>query len=140
MDVFSHALAGAATGSLFGHPIAGAFIAAAPDMVLSLKRRENPSILYNITHSILGISAATYIGFLFGVAPLVVACLISHIFLDLPTHGSKWAPPLFYPFWKVRVSMGEEWEWFNASWWVGFGITLLWSFECVSLSIIGFRF
>lgn len=135
MDVFSHALAGAATGTVFGRPLLGAFFGILPDIVLGLKRRELPSAAYDFSHSLLfvalvGLPATIILG---TAAPLFA--LFSHLALDLPTHGDKWAPPLLYPFDSMRFSCGEEWEFFNLSWFRGFLFTLLWITICFNFAL-----
>jgi hypothetical protein len=139
VDIFSHALAGAATGLPFGHPVLGAVVAALPDAVLGLHRRAAPTTAYNLTHSLLGLWAATVVASLLGweVATTVCLALLSHLALDMPTHGKQWAPPLLFPWWHHRFSAGSEWEFFNASWWYGFKITLLWISTCVLAYIFG---
>lgn len=127
MDVIAHAVAGASTGAYFGRPVLGACIAATPDLVLGLRRHATPSALYNATHSALFLVLATLAALPFGTAAIVAYCLLSHLVLDLPTHGLKWAPPLLYPFDAHRFSFGREWEFFNPSWWRGLVLTLLWS-------------
>lgn len=147
MDVVCHAVAGAATGMIWGRPILGAVIAAAPDAVLGLRRRLIPGPAYNFTHSLAFIGVAAAVAMLAGgahTAALVTACLLSHLALDLPTHGPNWAPPLLYPFNKKRFfyAQGGEWEFFNEHWKVGFAVTITWSFLCLQiwlLSAIGFR-
>jgi membrane-bound metal-dependent hydrolase YbcI (DUF457 family) len=135
MDIVSHALAGAAAGVPFNRPILGAFFGVLPDIVIAGKRRELPSKLYDFTHSLLGIGlfglAGTYITG--SLAPLVA--ILSHLLLDLPTHGDKWAPPLLYPFDSMRFSYGEEWEWFNIEWWRGALLTLLWITICFNFAL-----
>ena len=135
MDIASHALAGASVGNYFGNSLAGAVIAIIPDIVLGIKRKEFPNKLYNLTHSLLGIffiSLFLYLvlntfsvfdsnGFL-----AIYLCLLSHIVLDLGTHGGDWAPPLFYPVVSKRFMPQQEWEFFNKSWFVGLLTTLLW--------------
>ena len=127
MDFVSHALAGAATGYAFGHPVAGAVLGVLPDAVLGIRRRGAPNCAYNATHSLTFIVACGAIACPFGWGAFVMLSLSSHIILDLPTHGEKWAPVLLYPFSKKRFSFGEEWEWFSPSWWFGLGVTLAWS-------------
>ncbi len=60
--------------------------------------------------------------------------VISHLVLDLPTHGVHWSPQLLYPFLREPLVWGEEWEWFNESWWFGLSLTIIWSSVCLSLS------
>jgi membrane-bound metal-dependent hydrolase YbcI (DUF457 family) len=127
MDIVNHAVAGAAVGAAFGRPIVGALFGVLPDLVLGVKRLTLPTRAYNLTHSLLfsavvGLVASVALG-----SPLPLLALLSHLLLDLPTHGSVWAPPLLYPFSDKRFSYGEEWEWFSPDWWVGFYITLVWS-------------
>lgn len=129
MDIISHALAGAATGHAFGAPIVGAVFGVLPDLVLGYKRVNKPTQPYNLTHSL---AFATFTplawGLYFGGQQgwLVFFALLSHLILDLPTHGKTWAPMLLYPY-PRRFSLGSEWEWFNKVWWRGFALTLLWS-------------
>lgn len=127
MDIVNHAVAGAAVGAAFGRPGVGAFFGVLPDLVLGVKRLTLPTPAYNLTHSLafsggVGLIAGELLG-----SPLPLLALLSHLLLDLPTHGPKWAPPLFYPWSELRYGWGEEWEWFSRSWWIGFGITLVWS-------------
>lgn len=136
MDILSHAVAGAAVGAAYGQPVLGAVCGLLPDLALATpKRLTLPTVAYNATHSLaivlpLGLAG----GALFGsVVPLLA--LLSHILLDLPTHGKHWAPPLLYPFTKTRYSCGTEWEWFNRSWWQGFVLTLLWSLAWLFVSL-----
>ena len=127
MDIISHAVAGAAVGTAFGHPIMGALFGVLPDLVLGVDRHINPPTAYNATHSatfVAGVGLLAGVG-LWSVVPALA--LLSHILLDLPTHGKRWAPPLLYPFSERRYSMGTEWEWFNRSWWQGLALTLAWS-------------
>lgn len=127
MDVFSHAVAGACTGAFFGHPVLGAVAAASPDVMLIGKRKTNPPELYDATHSIAFLAILTSIGSLFGLGYLFFFSYLSHLLLDMPTHGKEWAPPLLWPFASKRYSYGTEWEFFNTSWKRGFFLTLLWS-------------
>jgi hypothetical protein len=126
MDIISHAIAGACTGAAFGEPIAGAIWGVLPDLVLGVRRRFHPTILYNITHSLTFIGLCGFIGVMVFGSWTPAFSLLSHIALDLPTHGTVWAPPLFYPF-KRRYSLGKEWEWFSLSWGIGLAITIVWS-------------
>lgn len=130
MDIGNHILAGAAAGSFFGHPVAGALCGALPDLVLGIKRRPAPTLAYNVTHSaafaaFAAAAAYAYSGTNAGAA--VGLALLSHLILDLPTHGKQWAPVLLYPLSNKRFSYGEEWEWFSYSWWGGFSVTIFWS-------------
>lgn len=135
MDIFSHAIAGAAAGYAVGDPLSGAVAAIIPDLVLPRKRVATPPADYDLTHSllfVLGLGVAAWV-LGFGVAGLLG--LISHLVLDVPTHGKIWAPPLFYPFSKKRYSpFGQEWEWFDDTWWFGFAVLLIWCILCLLLS------
>lgn len=141
MDLINHAIAGATTGLAFGCPFLGAIIAIAPDLVLGFKRKAKPTIAYNCTHSLLFIAICASISQLFKAGLLVMFCLLSHIILDLSTHGKNWAPPLLYPFNKTRFSLGKEWEFGSLHWWLGLGITILWSVVWLTLSqsVTGFQ-
>jgi hypothetical protein len=139
MDVLSHAVAGACTGALWGRPLLGAMVAAAPDAVLGVRRKRLPTRLYNATHGLPFIALCSAVAMLAGgvqTACLVALCLLSHIVLDLPTHGPQWAPPLLYPFNSIRYCFGTEWEFFNKSWRLGLALTLLWSFVCLALRFV----
>jgi membrane-bound metal-dependent hydrolase YbcI (DUF457 family) len=128
MDILSHAVAGACVGAAFGQPVLGAACGVLPDLALATPKRVTlPTAAYNATHSALFVAGVGLLGAvaLGSVVPLLA--VLSHILLDLPTHGKLWAPPLLYPFRSTRYSMGREWEWFNRSWWQGLGLTLLWS-------------
>jgi membrane-bound metal-dependent hydrolase YbcI (DUF457 family) len=128
MDLFSHAVAGAAVGAAYGRPLLGAFFGVLPDLVLPLKRIHVPVLRYSATHSLAFVLVAGMVGaaiFERSVVPLLA--LLSHILLDIPTHGPKWAPPLFYPFSAKRYSLGPDWEFFSPSWWKGLLLTLIWS-------------
>lgn len=136
MDILSHAAAGAATGALFGQPALGAFVAVVPDIVLLGERRAVPTAAYNWTHSVAFAVACTVWAAAIGsshLASLVALCLLSHLVLDLPTHGEQWGPTLLYPYSDKRFSMGEEWEFFNFSWWRGLCLTGIWIVVCLAL-------
>ena len=125
MDIFNHALAGAATGLYFGYPIEGAMIAILPDLVLGIERKYEPSIIYNFTHSLLFVFFISMLSYPFYEWLGLFSCL-SHLLLDIPTHGKRWAPVLFWPHAK-RFNLGNrEWEFFNVVWIKGFLLTLLW--------------
>lgn len=130
MDAVIHALVGAVTAySLGADPTVGAAIAVAPDLPLGIKRKVTPARAYDVTHSgafaiATSLAALAVLGSLY--AHVILACLTSHIVLDLPTHGKIWAPPLLYPLSKKRFSFGEEWEWFNRSWWQGLYLSTAW--------------
>lgn len=137
MDIFSHAAAGAAMGSAFGRPLTGAFFALMPDFfLLSIKRVKLPTPMYTASHSLPFAAIIGATGALVGFGPVVFLALLSHILLDLPTHGKLWAPALFTPFSDRRYSFGEEWEFFNDSWILGFIITLTWSFLWLAIPLL----
>jgi hypothetical protein len=136
MDIVNHAVAGAAVGTYFGRPVLGAFFGVLPDLVLGIKRLTVPSRAYNLTHSLLftlgvGMVAGITLG---STVPLLA--LLSHLLLDLPTHGDEWGPPLLYPWNGKRFSYGEEWEWFSPDWWVGLYINLVWSASWLSFALL----
>lgn len=145
MDVFTHALAGAATGAAFGRPLLGAVVAVLPDSALWLgPRRASPPALYRAAHGLLApFMLATITMAFFG--PAVSACVffawLSHFVLDVPTHGEEWAPRPFWPDERPLFTHFEEWEWFNASWWRGLKIAIIWSIAWLSLSsfVTGFQ-
>jgi hypothetical protein len=134
MDVFSHAIAGASVGSVFGNPWLGAFISITPDLVLGPYRKSAPPQLYNMTHSVLMTSAVGLSIWIVFATPVVLLALYSHLILDIPTHGKEWAPTLFYPLSEKRYGCGEEWEWFNKSWFIGLAITTVWCVLCYMLT------
>jgi membrane-bound metal-dependent hydrolase YbcI (DUF457 family) len=117
--------------------VLGAVFGVLPDLVLSAKRTAFPPERYNMTHSLVFVGMVGAIaGWATGsVVPLLA--LLSHIVLDIPTHGRIWAPPLLYPWRDTRYSAGAEWEWFSRSWWIGLIITFIWSGGCFLVS--GFR-
>lgn len=127
MDIITHAVAGAYTGSFFGHPIAGAIAGIAADLpIMRVKRYPSPPPAYNATHSL---AAAVIVGIagyaLYGNAGLFLAYL-SHLYLDLFTHGKEWGSMLLYPLPK-RFSFMPEWEFFNSSFYLGLFLAVLWS-------------
>lgn len=138
MDIFSHAIAGASTGMVFQRPLTGAFFGILPDLVLSIKRVEVPPKRYRVTHSFAFVAVVFAAMHLAGSQTALCAAiaLLSHLVLDLPTHGPQWAPRLFYPFSNWTFPTLGEWEWLNDSWFVGFYITCLWVTTCWSLSLI----
>ena len=131
MDLVSHVVAGAFTGYSFGYPVTGAVFGILPDLVLGFKRRRFPTQAYNLTHSLAFCAAVGVLWW--GITGSLVAffAVLSHIVLDLPTHGRYWAPMLFYPILRKRFSFGEEWEWFSESWFIGLIVTVIWSLVCV---------
>ena len=141
MDVFVHAAVGAATAhALDLPPWAGAVLAAAPDAVLGAVRGKPtapPSIAYNATHSLLftltlALVLTAALGSPWGV--LGALCHLSHLLLDMPTHNSRWAPPLCYPFFPARFSLSirdQEWEFFNLAWAHGAAWATVWIVLCL---------
>lgn len=136
MDIISHAVAGACAGAVFGRPVLGAVFGVLPDIVLGVRRKATPNTSYNVTHSLMFVLVVALVCIpLRTWAPVIAA--ISHIVLDLPTHGLKWAPPLLYPLSDRRYSYDDrEWEWFNYSWWRGLAITIMWSMLCLSYVLL----
>lgn len=134
MDILSHAIAGASSGAVFGRPILGMVFGVLPDVVLGVQRKAHPSVLYNLTHSWLAVAVAGIAAVAFDTAAPILA-VVSHIVLDLPTHGKQWAPPLLFPFSAKRYSMGDDWEWGNASWQRGLIVTFIWSITCLSITL-----
>ena len=127
MDIITHAVVGAYTGSFFGHPIAGAIAGIAADLpIMLVKRYPSPPPAYKATHSL---AAAVIVGIagylLYGNAALFLAYL-SHLYLDLFTHGKEWGSVLLYPYPK-RFSFMPEWEFFNSSFYLGLFLAVLWS-------------
>ncbi len=134
MDIISHAIAGASTGYYYGKPVLGAIVGVMPDLVLGVKRKFTPTRLYNFTHCLTLTVIFGYLYWFYAGNGLVLFVLLSHLFLDIPTHGTTWAPPLLYPFKNKRFSLGDEWEWFSNSWFTGFILTVLWSFLWINIS------
>lgn len=119
MDVISHAVAGASVGSAFGRPVLGAVFGVIPDVVLGIHRKAAPNIGYDFTHSLAFVLVVALVCVTLLGTWVPVLAVLSHILLDLPTHGLKWAPPLLYPLSRKRYSFGNtEWEWFNYTWWL----------------------
>lgn len=136
MDILSHAVAGASVGAAFGQPILGAACGVAPDLaLLTWRRLTHPTAAYNAAHSALVLGGAGLLALVLFATVVPLLALLSHILLDLPTHGKRWAPPLLYPFSEQRYSLGTEWEWFNRSWWQGLGLTLAWSFAWLFVTL-----
>ena len=136
MDIVNHAVAGAAVGAAYGRPVVGALFGVLPDLVLGVRRLTVPTPAYNLTHSlsfviVVGAIAGAVLG-----SPLPLLALLSHLLLDLPTHGPVWAPPLLYPGSVKRYSYGDEWEWFSRSWWIGLSITSIWSATWLSVAYL----
>ena len=138
MDIITHAIVGGVIGAQFGHPIVGVVVGALPDVTLGIKRRQFPTTLYRLSHS--------FITIFFTLALLVYAsselwwtvglAWISHIVLDIPTHGTRWSPRLLYPL-NNSPSMvfAKEWEWFNSSWWIGLKLGIV---ICALSLLIGY--
>ena len=138
MDIVSHALAGAASGAVFGHPIVGAVVGVMPDAVLPLQRIAAPTACYRGTHSAIVALCVALLAWGFGISLALLGCAVlawcSHIALDLPTHANLWAPRLLYPFSDVHYEKGIEWEFLSDEWYIGFLITLIWIFICQNFS------
>lgn len=140
MDVVTHALAGAATGAAFGRPLLGAVAAVVPDSALWLRPRlARPPALYMAAHGLLApmFVAAITLPF-FG--PIGSACIffawLSHIILDIPTHGEDWSPRLFWPDTRPVFIGFEEWEWGNRSWRRGLLIAAIWSAAWLAIAML----
>lgn len=134
MDIVNHAAAGAATGLYFGSPVIGAIVAVIPDIILIGERRKNPPKVYTFFHSLLFLFICSFIAFLFGFGEVVFFALLSHLILDIPTHGKQWSPQLLWPISKCRFSKFQEWEFGNSSWYYGLLINLAWSTTWVLFS------
>lgn len=126
MDIFTHAIVGGVTGAQFGQPVLGAAIAVIPDLQLFGVRRESPPELYQFLHSVAGVIGVASLLCMLGVSfTLSLACLMSHLAIDVPTHGFKWAPRLLYPF-NFKFTCFNEWEFFNVTWFYGLGVSVIW--------------
>lgn len=138
MDIITHALAGAATGAAFGRPLLGAVVAVVPDSALWLRPRQaRPPAAYRAAHGLLAPCLAGSVAMmLFGpaISALVFFAWLSHIVLDIPTHGADWSPRLFWPDERPVFTKFQEWEWFNRSWWLGLALTAIWSITWLALS------
>lgn len=143
MDIITHAVVGAAAGSVFGHPVIGVIGGVLSDLSIIGARKPKPTSNYNVGHSLVFMAITLFWCFVFSYTPAMIGAmmlgLFSHLFLDLFTHGPEWAPPLLYPFNNHRFSYGEEWEWFNASWWQGLAISISFALLCLSLSTLNLR-
>lgn len=121
MDIVTHAIVGAAIGSSFGHPIIGGISAIVPDIVLGIKRRHKPTNIYDFTHSFLGLFAMSIPFYFLNDQSIFLAVffgVLSHIGLDVITHGKQWAPPLLFPAFS-RFTLADEWEFGNRPWCFG---------------------
>lgn len=133
MDIFTHAAVGAATGAAFGRPVLGAAVATLPDLgymlhASFLERLHRPPKVYDFGHSLLFVlllSLCTWVLVDGGAAAVVGLALLSHLWLDLPTHGRTWGVRLFYPL-QWRFKCGVEWEFFNRSWFFGLAWGFVW--------------
>lgn len=151
MDIFTHAIVGAASGAAFGQPVAGALAGIAPDFCIWFgKRRAKPPEGYLACHSLLGVVAAA-IGTIVAIRLFdpgnvtlfyaIMLAWVSHIALDAITHGETWAPRLLYPSPLILNVEFNEWEFFNLSWWRGAAVAAIWSALCVlPIFDIGFPF
>lgn len=126
MDIITHGLVGACIGAQYNAPITGALVAIAPDAVLGVKRKVLPTIPYKLTHSLL-LCCVVGLGLYYGglVSLLVFQAWLSHILIDLVTHGNDWAPRPLYPFSDrvFRLNI-PEWEFFNSTWKFGLVLSL----------------
>lgn len=133
MDIITHAVVGAASGAVFGHPVVGAIYGVLPDLFASIKRKLEPGPAYRLAHSFTGLSIMLLFWLPTGELNLLGAAFLaylSHIVLDLTTHGPAFAPRLFWPCGFVLYS-GKEWEWFNSSWCFGLLLAFYWSVTCL---------
>jgi len=137
MDIFTHGCVGFATGAVFGHPVIGTIAGVIPDSALWLRSRlACPPPLYRAAHGLLmPFVVALLCLYLFGmdIATTVCWAWFSHILLDIPTHSTEWSPRIFWPDNYPIFTQFNEWEWFNASWWKGLAIAVIWSALCVVL-------
>lgn len=133
MDILSHMVAGAASGAVFGHPVVGAVIGALPDVVLGIKRKAAPNTPYRATHSLLVLLLVlTLLAALpFNLLAAIALAWLSHIVLDVPTHGQLWAPRVLFPLYDVRIGNFQEWEFFTRTWYNGLCLTVAWSAICL---------
>lgn len=135
MDTATHALLGGVIGASAGvlapqgtEPLvvvaACALVATLPDSPLIAYRTRvpHPPRSYLWAHSIWPVIAIW-----FCVGPIYGAAYLSHILIDIPTHGPAWSARLFYPI-RWHFACFEEWEWGNASWRNGLVITILLGF------------
>jgi len=120
MDIFTHFAVGFATGTVIDKPITCGVIAILPDVFLfSFKRLKNPTILYKISHTV-------WIPlFICIFNPIYALAYLSHIVLDVFTHGGKWKTEPFLPI-KLNFGNFHEWEFFNKSYLIGLIISILW--------------
>ncbi len=121
MDLVGHALAGGAVGLYYGHPVLGALVAVLPDLPLFRARLATPPTSYDILHSLWPLPLLMLL------PQWILWAWVSHLLLDLPSHGKIWAPPLLWPK-QTRFSVfGIEWELFNRAWIIGVVVTVSWS-------------
>jgi len=132
MDIFTHAVVGAVAGLQVNHPIVGAIAGVMPDVVLGVNRKLAPNIAYKLTHSLLICAVCSLL--LIAYTPYGVAVLagwLSHIILDIPTHGKQWAPMPLYPFSNFAFRYFNEWEWLDATWFKGLALAISFILICV---------
>ncbi len=90
-----------------------------------------------MTHSLLFVLLSGIVAAIYGadIALTVMLALVSHLVLDVTTHGVEWNPRLLFPILnEPAITFGVEWEWFNLSWWYGYLTMILWSITCLVLS------
>lgn len=134
MDFLSHAVAGAAVGYAFGNPALGAAVALIPDVPIWGKRREAPNAMYDVTHTMIFTLLVGAVVFKYMGTPLVGLALLSHLVLDLPTHGRQWGAMSLFPLTTRRFHWIEhDWELFDINWWVGTLVTIIWSTAWLTL-------
>lgn len=140
MDIVSHFVAGFSSGLYFGKPLTGAAIAVLPDLVIMGERKLKPTRFYIVTHSFLFLLICTLFAELaFDLGVLTFVSIVSHLLLDLTTHGKVWSSRLFWPN-PFYFKYGVEWEFFNKSWFFGLVITLIWSLLWLALYMSGTGF
>lgn len=128
----THAVVGAVAGSLVNQPFVGALAGVLPDAVLGVKRRIHPNIAYKLTHSVLICLACSLT--LIEYTPYGVAVLLgwlSHILLDIPTHGKQWAPMPIYPISTFAFRYFNEWEWLDETWFKGLALATSFILICL---------
>jgi hypothetical protein len=107
MDILTHAALGWAV-SPSPECVAGSIL---PDVALLGHRRgQSPPLAYRWTHSILFAAAIAPL------SPQAALGILTHIALDIPTHGVKFATQPFYPLAGWHLATATEWEFWNRTW------------------------